>query len=102
MPCAQRIGSYKGKPVYRVPVRVLANDSRQCRTVAEARFTVIARSAVEAANWARDQVATRPETEVFAYGPKGGETYRFVGWESAIAAEMMAPRPRGEQLPLFN
>jgi hypothetical protein len=24
------------------------------------------------------------ETEVFAYGPKGGETRRFIGWFSAI------------------
>lgn len=73
----------------KVPVQVLINDSRMCWTILEVRFWVIARSAKEAANWARDRLATVPEVEVFAWGPKGGETHRFVGWESAIGTQLV-------------
>jgi len=48
----------------------------------------------------RDQFATRPDTEGIADGPRGGETSRFVGWESAIAAHLWAQRGP-EQLPLL-
>jgi hypothetical protein len=90
---AYRIGTIAGRPVYRIPVRVACNDSRKLATVAEYFYRVIAYSAAGAANYIRDQFATRPETEVFAYGPQGGETYRYVGWESAIGSAMF-DRPR--------
>jgi hypothetical protein len=48
---------------------------------------VLAPSATAAANHVRDTepgVYDRPETEVFAYGPNGGEVYRYVGWYSFI------------------
>ena len=79
---------------YRVPVLVDFNSSRACATVARAEFTVIAKSATEAANWVRDNepgVRCRAETEIHAWGPKGGHVERYIGWESAIAAEMFQP-----------
>lgn len=104
MPAARKIGSYQGKPVYRVPVRVVLNNSQgrlaDWINPPSACVEIIARSAVEAANYVRDLVAHRPETEVFAYGPKGGETHRFVGWESSIFHQMTQPRSTFEQLSL--
>lgn len=82
VPC----GRYKGRPVYRFPVRVRFNNSQRLETVAEIAFEVMAATAADAANWARDQVATRPETEVMAIGPRGGEVRRYVGWASAIGS----------------
>jgi hypothetical protein len=85
-----------GRKVYRIPVKVIFNNS--AGTIDDwcnpptAEFDVIAYSAADAANWARAQYATRPETEIVAWGPQGGETRRFIGWESAIGAEMLAPR----------
>lgn len=73
-----------GKRCYKVPVVIHFNDSVSLGTV-EKRIDVVAHSAVEAANWVRDQLQARPETEIYAYGPKGGETYRYIGWFSAIA-----------------
>lgn len=78
---------------YRVPVVVLFNSSRHCATVARAEFSVIARSAAEAANWVRDNepgVWDRAETEIHAWGPKGGHVQRFIGWESAVSAALIA------------
>lgn len=100
MKAARQIGVYQGKRVYRFPVVILFNNSSLCRTVARLEFDVISTSVKEAANWARDQVANRPETEIIAYGPKGGETRRYVGWESAIGHELMSSR--GTDLSLFN
>ena len=96
IPC----GAYKGRRFYRIPVAVSLNNSRalSSRVV---RFEVIAPSAADAANWARDQFATRAETEVYAKGPKGGIVKRYVGWESAIGAAMFDSRARVVQLPLF-
>jgi hypothetical protein len=86
---AQLLGTHKGRKVYRIPVRVALNDSRACMTVREDYHEVIAYSAADAANWARDQYATRAETEVFAYGPKGGETHRYIGWYGAIGTALL-------------
>ena len=74
---------------FKVPVQVLINDSRLCGTVLEARFWIIARSAKEAANWARDRLETQPETEIRAWGIRGGEVHRFVGWQSAIGTQLV-------------
>ena len=89
---AQRLNDYQGKRMYRVPVRVDFNDSRRCATVAVLHLEVVARSAAAAANYMRDRYADRPETEVTAWGPKGGKAYRYIGYESAIWAAMMAPK----------
>lgn len=37
----------------------------------------------------------------YSWGPRGGETYRFDGWESLIGREMLAARPTTRQLALF-
>lgn len=78
------IGRYAGRNVYRVPVYVRENSSRLCRTVASRWLIVTAHSAADAANYVRDTI-DRPETEIIAIGPKGGEAHRYVGWHSAIA-----------------
>jgi hypothetical protein len=97
---ARRIGTYRRKPVYRIPVRVRFNDSQACATLAERVLEIISTSPAAAANYVRDMFATVPETEVLAYGPQGGLTHRFIGFESAIWAEMAAT-PRCTQLALF-
>lgn len=97
VPC----GSYRGRRFYRIPVTVRLNDSRQCATVARLRFNVLAPSAAAAADWARDRFATRAETEIEARGPKGGTVRRFIGWQSAIGAELFDRAPRAVQLALF-
>jgi hypothetical protein len=79
----------KAKRLYRVPCRVFSNNSRMCATVLRAEFTIIAESAAAAANWIRDRLCFLPETEIWAWGPKGGEAYRYVGWESAIGSELI-------------
>ena len=98
---------YRGRQFYRFPVRVQLNDSQRLETattltfsVMAATFSVMAATAADAANWVRDQVATRPETEILAIGPKGGEVKRYVGWHSAIGAELFQPRGPA-QLDLF-
>lgn len=88
-----------GKTAYRVPVEVKLNSSVACATLAEFRLCVIAHSTVDAANWVR-ACYNRPETEIIAYGPQGGKTYRYIGWESAIWAEM-CNRPTAVQGKLF-
>lgn len=101
---AELLGKYRGRNVYRVPVVVSCNDSRLLATVARVETTVVAYSAAAAANWARDILATRPETEIRAYGPKGGEAYRYVGWFSAIGAALWGrePEPVQPALPFDN
>ena len=47
-------------------------------------FWLIAPSPQVAANWVRDTLASLPNTEIWAWGPRGGQTYRYVGWESAV------------------
>ena len=77
-------GKLNGRNVYLFPVKVLRNDSRRLRTVAVDMHHVLAYTTAEAANFVRDMYRHRPETEIYAYGPKGGETARYIGWFSAI------------------
>ena len=97
-PAATLQGYYKGRNVYRVPVIVKLNSSLlfdldNLGTLAEVHYSVIAFSAIDAANAIRDEWETRPETEIIAYGPKAGKTHRFIGFESAIGARICASRP---------
>jgi hypothetical protein len=84
-------GRYKGRPIYRVPVTVAAvdTDTLEERCLA---FTVKARSAADAANHVRDMLATVPCVNITAIGPAGGVVRRYIGWESAIGARLLAPR----------
>jgi len=90
MKAARYLGKIAGKRAYRFPVEVHLNDSRACATLQVLHSDCISHSAAEAANWAREIAGTRPETEIIVYGPKGGETRRFIGWESAIGNRMIA------------
>lgn len=76
------------KKLWKVPVVVHVNDTAMCETECEAEFYLIAKSPVDAANWVRDKLCFLPNTEVWAWGPKGGVYYRFVGYESAIASQL--------------
>ena len=88
---ARRIGTYKGKPVYVVPVIVYLNDSRLCRTVETKQYDVVAHSADDAAAHMQQEWMHRPETEIYAFGVNGGTARRFVSWEAAIGHELMQP-----------
>ena len=62
---------------------------------------VVSTSAADACNYVRDLVApyvTHP-TEIECLGPKGGQTHRFIGWDSLMAAKMLLS-PFDEQLTL--
>lgn len=88
---AEFLRTVNGQRFFRVPVRVRLNSSRACATLATLRFFVIAPSAAEAANWVRDNepgVFARAETEIDAWGERGGRQSRFIGWESAVGAAM--------------
>lgn len=75
-----------GQRVHRVPVYVVftAPMARVPGTVATIKYDVLAGSATDAANLVRDLWQDTPNTEVLAYGPRGGEVHRYVGWYSAI------------------
>lgn len=92
-PHAKYLGKMPGgQKVYRFPVKVLLNDSRNHHRwlyPVEEWHQVHATNAAEAANYIRELYRFRAETEVFAYGTKGGETYRYIGYDSAIFAGMM-------------
>lgn len=83
--------------LFKVPVVVKVNNPDLCDVEKKTLFWIIAKSAVDAANWVRDQLEFLPNTEVWAWGPKGGETYRYVGWQSAIGAEIFHPIPDEEK-----
>ena len=97
VPC----GRYKGRRFYRVPVHVAIVNTD---TLGERRtsFLVIAPSAADAANYARDLFARVPCTNISAIGPRGATVRRFVGWESAIAARMFDRTPEPVQLRLWE
>lgn len=86
------VARFAGKPAYRVPVMIRRNSSRLCATLSTQWIIVTARSAADAANWViANEIANRPETEVFAIGPKGGVVHRYNGWNSAIGREIVGP-----------
>jgi hypothetical protein len=104
MKAAHYLGRHKGKKVYRFPVKVVLNDSRNHRTWGnepEEWYQVTANTASDAVNYIRELYRFRPETEVFAYGPNGGETHRYIGWETCISAHLVAAVRRDEQLNLL-
>lgn len=103
MKAATFAGFYQGRKVYRVPVQVRFNSSRLCCTIAEAHYSVIAYSASDAANLIRSEIETAglAETEIEAFGPKGGITRRYVGWYSVIGAAMFNRQPEPETRNLF-
>lgn len=76
-----------GTRVYRIPVDIHANDSRAL-TTRTTRVLVDAASARDALRYVRAEMQLRPETELTAYGPKGGEQRAYVGWYSAISEAM--------------
>jgi len=90
------------KKLWKVPVVVRVNDSRVCATILEKTIWLIAKSPVDAANWVRDQLDFLPETEVEAFGPKGGRNYRYVGWVSAITAGIFEPLSDEEMQERLN
>ncbi len=82
---ARRVGSYKGRPVYRVPVTVDGGPV----------LTVTASSAADAANLVAAEICASMTAEgcapfdVVAVGPNGGLVTRYRTWDGAIFAAMM-------------
>jgi hypothetical protein len=92
------LGFFKGKKVYRFPVIVTLNKGfggsvEDWTDPRQERHEVVAFTAAQAADYVRDLYATRAETELTVYGPKGGKAaYRFIGWHSAIGAGVFGPK----------
>lgn len=84
---------YKGQKFYRVPVRIRQST---LYSEGEAWTHVIAPDAASAANLVRDEIAAHVDrpTEIVAYGPGGGETRRWIGWESMVGAELFRARSK--------
>lgn len=95
---AERLNDLNGRRVYRIPVRVWLNDSTSCSTLETIDYSVTAHSAADAANYIRGLWDHRPETEIRAYGPKGGEVYRYVGFFSFIAGQLLGGETQCLQL----
>ncbi len=83
------------KKLWKVPVVVRVSDSRLCETIDKKTIWLIAKSPADAANWVRDKLEFLPETEIEAFGPKGGLTHRYVGWHSAISTGIFKPLSEG-------
>lgn len=103
---ARRLNSVKvngkTKRMYRFPVRVETAypQSHFLWDTSTVQFTVIASTAAEAANWVRDTCELEPWTTITVRGPRGGDTVRFVGYESWTWREMMAHHSRWDQMDL--
>ena len=80
MKAARYIGKLPGgKKVYRVPVKVILSDSHNQLTWGrepEEWYQVHSANASDAANLIRNLYRFRPETEIVAFGPKGGKVER--------------------------
>lgn len=92
---ARLLGVLNGRKVYEFPVVVSLNKGFGGRLEdwidsPQVREDVIAYTAAQAADAVREDYATRAETEITVYGPKGGKAaYRFIGWYSAIGNVML-------------
>lgn len=102
MKVAQLIGKYQGKRVYRYPYKVVFSGlDRQYWEISQ-EGTVVSQSAADAAWFVKEQVralGVDHPFEIHIYGPKGGKTSRFEGWESVIGSALM--RRASPQQPLF-
>lgn len=101
MLAARPLGTYKGKRVHRFPVQVKCNSSHLLATVATLTYLVHSTSAARAADCIYQLFATRAETEITVFGPKGGRAaYRFIGWQSAISNAMIGQYGQPHQLAI--
>ncbi len=102
MKAAQLIGTYKGKRVYRYHYQVVFSGVDRQYWEVTTEGTVVSLRASDAARYVKEQVralGVDHPFEIHIYGPKGGKTTRFEGWESVIGSALMrAPSP---QQPLF-
>ena len=98
------LSKYHGKQYFKFQVRVSQSGLSHTLWSRGVTFPVIAASTAEAVNLIRDEVAPKVDdpTEIECLGMKGGVTYRWLGYDSLIAAKMFAARPAMEQLPLFK
>jgi hypothetical protein len=97
-PVAIRTSDGPKSKSWRVPVRITICDSYLCRTDLKVEFYMTAKSAVEAANWCMDRLRQMPSTTVEAWGPKGGRTTRFNGWNTAMEHAMVDRKPDKEAI----
>ena len=93
---AIRLDDYKGKRVFRFPVRITFGEHAsvfQENHYPTKTVEVIAHTATDAGHLVLDEVRGIPCVEIEVFGPKGGiawKTYR--GWETAIGEQMLATR----------
>lgn len=87
-PQARKVGSVGGRAVYRFPVRIIRANSYALLQSVET-VSVLAHSGRDAAALVYRDLETRPETEIVAFGVKGGiAARRYIGWESAIGNQL--------------
>lgn len=89
LPCGLQV---KGKRFHRYPVRATWSGISWKH---EVRDVVIAESPAAAANWFLEFWASKvlQPVEVEAVGPKGGVTFRYLGWEGSIGRELIRHQP---------
>ena len=89
-----------GKKVYRFPVTILCNrPASRDLTSRSFEMTIKGRTASEVADYVKERMITRPSTEIFVTGPRGGKTYRYISWEGSIGAQIMYPDGSNTKLP---
>lgn len=81
-----------GQRIYRYQVLRVHNDSTLCATVARHLHEVTAASPTDAIEEVRAQ-HDAPETEYYTWGPRGGRTDRYTGYESFIGRALSQLRP---------
>lgn len=85
--CGLKVG---GHQVLRVPVLVRQSWLDREYQEQSAWIEVLAHSVVDAVNLVRDEVApfVKRPTELLAWGVRGGEVHRFIGWDSIVGAQL--------------
>lgn len=91
IPNARAVGKVAGRQAHRFTVLAILANSRLL-TETEVSYSVIAHTADEAVNLIRDLYEERPETTILTFGPKGGRTERYIGWDTAIGNMLWSSR----------
>jgi hypothetical protein len=97
---------YAGRRMYRFPVKVTFGETAarlQVNIYPRSVVHVIAPTAADAAHLIKMEIGHIPCVELQVFGPQGGVTNRYWGFETAIFMEMCRDddrRSAGKQLPL--
>lgn len=98
---AIRLNDYKGKRVFRFPVKVTCGETAallQVNFYPKRVFHVISHTAREARDWVSSKIEHIPCCEVEVFGPKGGcASHAYWGFDRAIFAQMNREFERGQR-----